>query len=126
MQEKVVIGIIKKDSYVVIVRRKQSEGKLLWQFPGGCVEEGEIEEQAIIRELKEETGVDTRIIKCLGNRIHPSTNKQISYWACEYLSGILSTSDEDLDKVIWVKTDKVFEYFTTPVFEPIINYLGLN
>jgi 8-oxo-dGTP diphosphatase len=40
---KIVIAIIEKDKKILLVRRKIKEGNLLWQFPGGRVEEGENE-----------------------------------------------------------------------------------
>ena len=36
-----------------------------WECPGGLIEEGEIPEKAIIREIKEETGLEGRIVKQL-------------------------------------------------------------
>jgi len=126
MSNKVVIGIVNKENQVLIVKRKQKEGDLFWQFPGGGVEDGETNEQAIIRELREETGIDSIPIKCLGERIHPSTKKEMSYWSCEYISGDLSISDDDLDEAIWVPVSKCISYFTTPVFQPILDYLGLS
>jgi ADP-ribose pyrophosphatase YjhB (NUDIX family) len=48
--------IISNDQLLLIHRKK--EGKEYWVFPGGGVEEGETNEQAIIREMKEETSLD--------------------------------------------------------------------
>lgn len=125
MNNQIVIGIVKRDNKVLIVKRKQKEGDLFWQFPGGGIEENEDCKSAVIREIREETGIKVSIIKCLGSRIHPNTKKPISYWACSYTSGNIVVSDDDLDEAIWVDIDDVLNYFTTPVFSPILEYLGL-
>jgi 8-oxo-dGTP diphosphatase len=39
----------------------------LWELPGGKVEEEELPEQAAVREIREELGVDVRLTKALGN-----------------------------------------------------------
>lgn len=120
-----MIGIVQRGEYVLVVRRKHSEGKLLWQFPGGTVEEGETFEDAVIRELKEETGINAKVVKNLGERIHPYTKKYMVYIACEYINGELHISDEDLDKVEWVKQKNLEKYFSTPIYEAVAEYLGI-
>lgn len=125
MEEKVVVGIVLKEGKVLIVRRKKGEGDLLWQFPGGTVEQGETFEQAVVRELKEETGVTVSIKKNLGERVHPYTKKYMAYIACQYIEGELIISDDDLDKVEWVDKDKLTDYFTTPIYEAVVDYLQI-
>jgi 8-oxo-dGTP diphosphatase len=126
MDKKIVIGVVVNGEKVLIVRRKQKEGDLFWQFPGGAVEDGETDEQAVIRELREETGVRCKIIKCIGSRIHPSTHREMSYWVCEFVEGDILVSDEDLDAAVWVEICEAITYFTTPVFPPILEYLGIK
>lgn len=46
---------------VVITARPSFKGETLWGFPKGLVEEGETPEQAAIREVREETGLDAEI-----------------------------------------------------------------
>ena len=52
----VVAALIKKDNKILIARRSTGDENLLgkWEFPGGKVETGENEYQAIEREIKEE------------------------------------------------------------------------
>jgi 8-oxo-dGTP diphosphatase len=62
--EKVVwvsaVALIDRDGRVLLAQRpagKKMAG--LWEFPGGKIEDGETPEQALVRELKEELGIDT-------------------------------------------------------------------
>ena len=48
--------IVKNNKVLLIHRRKQ--GREYWVFPGGGIEKGETPEEAIIREVKEETGLE--------------------------------------------------------------------
>ena len=55
----VVAALITKDNKVLICQRKQDDAfPLLWEFPGGKVEESETYHQALKREIKEELGVE--------------------------------------------------------------------
>src|SRR5918994_3505078 len=57
----VAVALIDADNRVLIAQRP--EGKPLaglWEFPGGKVEAGERPEETLIRELKEELGIDVR------------------------------------------------------------------
>ena len=61
-----VDGIIIKDNKIVLIRRKFDPFKDYWALPGGFVEFNEKTEDAVIREISEETGLKTRIIKLIG------------------------------------------------------------
>jgi 8-oxo-dGTP diphosphatase len=51
---------------IIFIRRKNPPYKGSWAFPGGFVEYGETVEEAVLREVKEETGVIIEINKLLG------------------------------------------------------------
>ncbi len=59
-----VTGILIEDDKILLVKQKVSD-KRNWSLPGGKLERGETLEQALIREMNEETGFDVDIIKLL-------------------------------------------------------------
>ena len=57
----VAAGLIDADGRILLSQRPESKSMAgLWEFPGGKVDPGESPEQALIRELQEELGIDTR------------------------------------------------------------------
>lgn len=126
MKSEVVIAIIKRGFDVLIVKRKEGEGLLRWQFPGGEIKSFETDEQAVIREVLEETACHVAIEKFIGSRTHPYTKKIISYWGCTYIEGEISISDDDLEEVKWVNKNELTKYFTTSVFDAINDFLEVR
>ncbi len=61
------VGILLEGDRLLMGRRPE-QGLLggLWEFPGGKLEEGETPERAVVRELREETGRRTRVLRRLG------------------------------------------------------------
>ena len=55
---KVVAAVLLKENQVLIARRLKGEFKDMWEFPGGKVEPGETNQEAIKREIQEEFEVD--------------------------------------------------------------------
>ena len=89
------------------------------------VEQGETFEEAVVRELQEETGVTVSVKKNIGERVHPYTKKYMAYIACQYIEGGLAVLDDDLDKAEWVDKNKLNDYFTTPIYEAVVDYLQI-
>lgn len=87
-------GIVFKDGGIVLIHRiKQKEGKIkeYYVFPGGGIEEGETHNEAVIREVLEETGITVKPIKEI-YRVEKDENIH-NYILCEYVSGKLGTGD---------------------------------
>ncbi|MFE0974319.1 NUDIX hydrolase [Streptomyces rochei] len=117
-------AIIVRDGKVLMVRRRVSEGELMWQFPAGQIEDGEAAEDAAVRETVEETGLVVTSIKLLGERVHPKTGRLMSYTACEPVQGEARVADEEeLDAVAWVAHSEIKEYVPYGLFGPVQEYL---
>ena len=61
-----VDAIIPYQGKIVVIRRKNEPFKVYYALPGGIVEYGETVEEAVLREVKEETGLDVKIHKLVG------------------------------------------------------------
>lgn len=61
------LAVVPRDGRVLLVARGKEPNRGLWGFPGGHVELGETGLEAAIRELREETGVEARASRYLGN-----------------------------------------------------------
>jgi len=75
----IVIGLIQK-SGEVLIQKRPANGLLggLWEFPGGKIKVGESEGDALLREIKEETGLDVNIGEKIGSISHAYTHFKIS------------------------------------------------
>lgn len=68
---RVVAAVVENDGlYLITQRRESAQLPLLWEFPGGKVEPGEADEDALKRELRERLDAEARIGRKLGEKIH--------------------------------------------------------
>jgi 8-oxo-dGTP diphosphatase len=117
-------AIIADGGLVLMVRRRISEGELMWQFPAGAIEDGETAEQAAVREALEETGLTVEAVKLLGERVHPKTGRLMSYTACDVLNGYAIVGDaEEIAEVAWVAHGDLPSYVPYGLFGPVQEYL---
>lgn len=61
-----VDAILIEENRLLLIKRKGNPFRNAWALPGGFVEYGETTEHAITREMKEETGLDIKIVRLAG------------------------------------------------------------
>ncbi|MEV6874117.1 NUDIX domain-containing protein [Amycolatopsis sp. NPDC051128] len=80
------------DGRLLLIRRANNPGSGQWSLPGGRVEPGESDETAVIRELREETGLDVIPGTWIGTVTRGPF--EIHDYACEITGGILTAGDD--------------------------------
>ncbi|MFZ4648178.1 MAG: NUDIX domain-containing protein [Patescibacteria group bacterium] len=100
------VGILLKGDEVLLIHRKNI--KEYFVFPGGGVEKGETIEQAVSRELKEETSIKISIAKLLYKHIYDDTTEQYFY-LCDYISGEPKLSDNSIENQEMLKGNDYYQ-----------------
>jgi len=116
-------AVIIKDGKILLEKRKNEPGKGKWSIPGGLVELGESVEQTVIREVKEETGLDVEKpehIDVVDNIIRDE-NGEVKYHfvIIDYfvkLKGGTLEAKSDAEELRWVLLDEVEKYDLTKTF----------
>jgi 8-oxo-dGTP diphosphatase len=120
------VALIDPDGRVLLAQRPEGKSLAgLWEFPGGKVDPGETPEAALIRELREELGIETKA-SCLA----PLTFASHSYddfhllmplFACRRWEGI--ATGREGQTLAWVRPDKLRDYPMPPADIPLIPIL---
>ncbi len=94
-----VAGILIEDGKLLIVKQMLSD-KRAWSLPGGRVEKGEESGDGLIREMEEETGLRTKIVKLLYLCEKPETDPPLLHisFLIERVSGTIRLPSNEFDE----------------------------
>lgn len=91
---------------ILLIQRANEPGRGLWSVPGGRVEPGETDEAAVIREMREETGLDVIPGTYVGNALRGRYD--IHDYACAVTGGTLRAGDDAAD-ARWIDAETLIE-----------------
>jgi 8-oxo-dGTP diphosphatase len=100
---------------ILIARRKPGKSQAgMWEFPGGKIEEGELVEDCLRRELIEEMGIEIAPYAYFGVNDHHygSTHIRLIAYRARYLSGEIDLVDHD--EYRWITAQELSEYTFAP------------
>lgn len=99
---------------ILLIKRFTKPFKGYWALPGGRVEPGETVEQAVVREVKEETGLDTVIISKIGEYHEQGVQGGVDYnyypacFLVETVDGEIKKQDSEIEEI------KIFTFNELP------------
>ena len=122
----VAVALVDSDNRVLLAQRP--EGKALaglWEFPGGKIETGERPEDALIRELREELGIEVKA-PCLSpltfaSHAYDDFHLLMPHYICRKWQGFVQAREGQALK--WVKAKSLRDYPMPPADAPLIPHL---
>ena len=118
-----VVLVLRDKNMILFSKRTNAENHLKGWFPltaGGHIEVGETAEEAIIREAKEELGVNVEITRFLG----PITHKdQLLVFEGKPLGGDLKLDHREIEEIKWVPINQTKTFSDNILTNKILNLL---
>ena len=113
-------AVVVKDGKVLLARRGADPGRGLWSLPGGAVQPGEGLKAAVVRELREECGIEVAVEEAaeVVERMIPDAGGRLQYhyvildYRARWLRGDLLPSDE-VEEARWVDPADLHHYTVT-------------
>ncbi len=120
------VALVDADGRVLLARRPEGKSMAgLWEFPGGKVHDGEAPEAALIRELREELGVDTAE-SCLApftfaSHRYADFHLLMPLYVCRRWSG--TPKPLEGQELAWVRPQRLTDYPMPPADRPLVALL---
>lgn len=124
-------AIVIRDNKVLLIKRGQPPGEGLWSIPGGSVELGETLQEAVEREVREETGVTVRAENPVYtfDLIDRDDSGRIRFHyvivdlAADYVSGRPRPGD-DASEARWITSEELYMLPTSQTTKDILRQVG--
>jgi len=114
--------IFDQENKILLCHRRDYD---LWNLPGGTMEPGESPWECVLREVKEETGLNVEIKKLIGIYNKPKKNEICFSFICSIISGSLTLNDE-ADKLEYFSIKDIPANTSIKQIERMKDALSLN
>jgi 8-oxo-dGTP diphosphatase len=120
------VALIDADGRVLLSQRPEGKPMAgLWEFPGGKVEDGETPEDALIREIDEELGINTKS-SCLAplsfaSHAYDDFHLLMMLYVCRRWQG--TPAPRENNSLAWVRPQRLNDYPMPPADRPLVAML---
>ena len=93
------------DNKILLIKRNTKPFVGYWALPGGRMDPGEVVEQTIVREVKEETGLDVEIVQVVGEYVEKGIKDNIEYeyyptcFVVKPIGGEIKKQDSEIQQI---------------------------
>lgn len=123
----VVAALIRRGQQFLICQRPADKKRaLLWEFPGGKIEEGESPQQALIRECREELGVTLAVGSLYAQAVHryPDIHIRLSLYEAAIAKGDLERREHN--DLRWIEAAQIPSFTFCPADVDILAQIMRN
>src|ERR1700679_1747397 len=121
---RVVAAVLEKEGrYLITQRRATAVLPLMWEFPGGRVEEGETDAHALKREVRHRLGAEIEVGKLISFVSHPYEHYVVDLFLYECALGTETLEPKNVNAYKWVTSSEFDQYPFTPADEASMNKL---
>ncbi|PZS29857.1 MAG: DNA mismatch repair protein MutT [Pseudonocardiales bacterium] len=115
-------AIVQGDRVLAAQRAEPPELAGGWEFPGGKVEDGETEEQALVRECREELAVEIEVGERLGEDVVLHDGRWLlRVWAARLVTGMPTAVEHSALR--WLSRDELSDVAWLPADRPLVEEL---
>jgi 8-oxo-dGTP diphosphatase len=121
-QPVVVVGAAIVRSGRVLAARRSATSVVSggWELPGGKVDPGETDEEALRREIREELGVDIQILDRVGEEQIIGPGRVLRAWLARIDGAVEPRALEDHDELRWLTADELDDVAWLPGDRPLV------
>jgi len=122
-------AVIIEDDSILLILRGSGAWKDYWAVPGGKIRFGETMQEAVVREVREETGLDVDVgdVAWVGDIIDDQSPPRFHYSIVDFFAvrvgGELAAGD-DAAEVVWVAFDDLEDHALTPTMRDLLAQLA--
>ena len=123
MIPKIVVMVLRDDDRILFGKRARAEGHLKGWAPlstGGHIEKQETPDEAVVREAKEELGVDVEITRFLGQIEH---GEPLLIFECKLLRGELKPDPREIQGIRWVPIRQADKFSCNALSNKVLSLL---
>ncbi len=112
--------IFRRNKELIEIAMVSTKNGSVWCLPKGLIDRGEKPEETAVREVKEETGLNGKIIEKLGEITYwyylkeenVRCKKTVHFFLMEFMGGDISEHDWEVDLVLWLPLDEAIKKAT--------------